>query len=384
MSLSRRRFLRSAGLGSAGILGTAYIIGRGREGMALEPGPDIPILPDEDYIRIGSNENARGPGARTLQALHDAISYRAGRGYPPDHTRELVEVLARVHGVPADHVVVATGSNAILAAAVHAFCTGGRRLVTAAPTYHIPEQTARRAGIEVAVTDLDRSLGLDLDAMAAAAPGAGLVFLCNPNNPTGTALPASTVEDFIRQVKRRSPETAILVDEAYLDYAHDPAVDTAIPLVRELPGVFVSRTFSKAHGMAGLRVGYAVGDPDTVSALSSAWHLGSMNTLSAAAAIASIQDTTHLAAERAENARVRDFVVTAFRDMGYAAPVPHTNCFFVELGRPAAWFRDACMERGVQVARDFPPLEATHSRISLGTMEEMERAVAVFRQVLRG
>lgn len=383
MSLSRRRFLRSVGVGSAGVLGTAFIVGRGREGMTLDPGSAPSRIPEEDYIRIGSNENARGPGSRTLQALHETISYRAGRGYPPDHTRELVEVLARVHGVERDQVTVATGSNLILAAAVRAFCGGGGHLVTTAPTYHIPEQTARSMGVPVEVTPLDGSLGLDLDAMASAAQGAGLVFLCNPNNPTGTALAAGVVEDFIRQVKRRSPGTAILVDEAYLDYAHDPAVETAIPLARELPGVFVSRTFSKAHGLAGLRVGYAVGRPETVSALGEAWPLGSMNTLSAVAALTSIQDTAHLAGERAENARVRAFVVEAFRGMGYDAPVPHTNCLLVGLGRPSAWFRESCMERGVQVGRDFPPLEATHSRISLGTMEEMERAVAVFREVLR-
>jgi histidinol-phosphate aminotransferase len=220
--------------------------------------------------------------------------------------------------------------------------------------------------------------------MLDAAAGAGLVFFCNPNNPTGTAHRADVVEDFIRQVKRRSPETVVHVDEAYLDYAFDPAVRTVAPLAAELPGVFISRSFSKAHGMAGLRVGYAVGQPETVGAIGSAWHLGSMNTLSAAAAIASLLDTGHLAREREENARVRDFTIAGFRDMGYEVPECHANHIFVNLDRPSADFREACLKLGVRIGRDFPPMERTHSRISLGTMEEMSAAMQVFREVLRG
>ncbi len=150
----------------------------------------------------------------------------------------------------------------------------------------------------------------------------------------------------------------------------------------ELPGVFITRSLSKAHGMAGLRVGYAVGQEETVRALTDNWNLGSMNTLSAAAAIASIEDTDHIEEEVRENARIRTFVLEAFREMGYEAPDTHTNFVFVNPGMPAPRFRDACLERGVRVGRDFPPMEQTHSRISLGTAEEMEKSVAVFREVL--
>jgi histidinol-phosphate aminotransferase len=161
-------------------------------------------------------------------------------------------------------------------------------------------------------------------------------------------------------------------------------VRSVIPLALELPGVFVTRSMSKAHGMAGLRVGYALGQPETVQKISAAWELGSMNTLSAAAAAASLRDAAHIEDERRENARVREFTLQAFRDMGYQAPDTHANFVFLDLGRTAAAFRDACLEGGVRVGRDFPPLERTHSRISLGTMEEMEASVRVFRQVLQG
>jgi histidinol-phosphate aminotransferase len=294
-----------------------------------------------------------------------------------------VDVLAEAYGVPRENVIVATGSGPILAGAVYAFCSPQRGLVTAAPTYATCDSTARRLGFPVSAIRVDASLSLDLDAMADAARGAGLVFLCNPNNPTGRAHPLSDVEAFVRLVKERNPEIAILIDEAYLDYAHDGSVRTARALGQELPGVFITRSLSKAHGMAGLRIGYAVGQAETLRKISQAWHLGSMNTLSAAAAIASIQDRAHIADEVTENARIRSFVVSGFRELGYDMPVPHSNFVLVELGRPASWFREQCAERKVIVGRDFPPLEQTHSRISLGTMEEMQRAMQVFRDVLR-
>lgn len=167
-----------------------------------------------------------------------------------------------------------------------------------------------------------------------------------------------------------------------MDYAHDPTVRTAAALTQELPRVFITRSFSKAHGMAGLRIGYAIGQPATVRAIAQQSGLGSMNALSAAAAIASLGDPAHIEAEVAENARVRDFTLQAFRKMGYDVSEPHTNHIFVDLGRPASQFREACRALGVEVGRDFPPMEKTHSRISLGTMDEMRRAVEVFRKVL--
>lgn len=381
MSLSRRGFVRTVGLGTTGMLSSSLIIGRGLEAATFEP-QQAQVPYDDGIIRISSNENARGPGPKAIQAIHEAMTPRMGRGYPPDHTAELVETVADTYGVATDNVVIGTGSGTILAGGTRAFCSGTKPLVTAAPTYGTPESTARRIGAAVRSVPVDRSLGLDLDGMAAASPGAGMIFVCNPNNPTGTVHGAAAIESFVRQVKRASPETAILIDEAYIDYAHDLTVATAAPLAMEFPGVFITRSLSKAHGMAGLRVGYAVGQKETLDAIRAAWELGSMNTLSAAAATASILDPDHIADERRENARVRQFTVNAFRDLGFDAFESHTNFIFVDLGRPAAVFRDACLEQGVRIGRDFPPMEQTHSRISLGTMEEMEASVRVFRRVL--
>jgi histidinol-phosphate aminotransferase len=348
--------------------------------MAFEAGAAVPD--DGGFIRISSNENARGPGGKTMDALRNAISPRVGRGYPPDYTADLVATIAEHYGVSRDHVIVGTGSGAILEAGTRAFCSADKPLVTAAPTYGTPDQAARRIGAPVKMIRVDRSLGLDVDAMAEAAKGAGMIFFCNPNNPTGTVHNAAAVERFVRRVKQGSPETRILIDEAYIDYTHDAAVKTAAPLASELPGVFITRSYSKAHGMAGLRLGYAIGQPETLKAISNAWSLGSINTLTAAAGVASLRDSKHIEEERAENARVRDFTLQAFKDMGFEGPDSHTNCIFLDLKRPASQFREACAAQKVSVGRDFPPLEKTHSRITLGTMDEMKQAVQVFRRVL--
>jgi len=305
-----------------------------------------------------------------------------GRGYPPDHVNALVDTIAAAEGVDRPSIVVGTGSGPILEGSVHAFCGTDRGLVTAAPTYGATENAARRIGAPVTLVPVDRAMALDLDAMAEASRGAGLVYVCNPNNPTGTAHDAASVERFVRRVKETSPRTAILIDEAYLHYAHDRAVRTVAPLARQFNGVFITRSFSKAHGMAGLRLGYAVGQPDTVQAIARAWQLGSINTLTAAAGIASLRDTAHIAEEVAENARVRAFTLQAFKKMGFTATDSQANCIFVDVKGSASAFREACMSANVQVGRDFPPFEKTHSRITLGTMDEMERAVGVFRRVL--
>jgi histidinol-phosphate aminotransferase len=385
MKLSRRGFVKALGIGTAGALSTSFIIGRGREESAFAPRALRAQEPyDDGFIRISSNENARGPGQSAIAAIRDAMSPRMGRGYPPDHTDDLVTAIAEMYGVEDDHVIVGTGSGPILAAAARAFCSPSRHLVTAAPSYATSANTARDIGAEVREIPVDATtMATDLGRMAEAAPGAGMIFLCNPNNPTGMVHGGDAVEEFVREVARVSPETRILIDEAYIDYAHDPGVRTAEPLTREFPNVFITRSLSKAHGMAGLRVGYAVGQPETVDAISNAWNLGSMNTLSAAAAAASIRDTGHIADERNENARVRSFTLNAIREMGYDGQDSHANFIFVDLGRPSSEFREACAAQGVRIGRDFPPM-LSHSRISLGTMEEMEASVRVFRNVLTG
>ena len=171
------------------------------------------------------------------------------------------------------------------------------------------------------------------------------------------------------------PPVALVVDD-------EPVARLMVKLALERPGVFISRTFSKAYGMAGMRMGYAVGQPETVRKVSSGWGLGSINELQAVAGIAAVKDQAHMDWERQENKRVREWTQTQFKAMGFDSPESQTNFIFVNIGRPAVEFRDGCRALGVSVGRDFPPMEKTYARISLGRMEDMEKAMPVFKKVL--
>ncbi len=381
MSLSRRAFVRNIGWGGVGILSTEFIIGRGsEEAFAFGQYGQFRESRPAGAIVISSNENPRGPARSALDVLAGKVTYRVGRY--PDNVGDLTDTIAKKFGGKRENVLIATGSGAILAAAVRAYASPTRPLVNGTPSYSSPDGTAREINAPVKRVPLDKSLRLDLEAMAAAAKGAGLVFVCNPNNPTATVHSTKAIADFVAAVRASSPTTGILIDEAYIDYIDDPAAGTAARLALEHPNVFISRTFSKAYGMAGLRLGYAFGQPETLKKLDAAWGLGSVNVLTAAAGHAALKDLAHLEAERAENKRVRDFTVGALKEMGYTGPASHGNFIFIDIRRPAKEFREACAQRNVFVARDFPPMEKTHARMTIGTMDEMKQAVEVFRTVL--
>jgi histidinol-phosphate aminotransferase len=387
MALSRREFVRKLGAGGAVVASASHIIGYGREELLAfageAQGPRGARPPQGKIaIRLSSNENLRGPSPKVIEALRQHPSKELGLGYPPPNVRPFHEYIATMHGAKPENVIIATGSGAILTAGVMAFAAAEKPVVTGDPSYGSPAQTARRMNFPVKPIAVDARLGLDLDRIVSASSGAGMVFLCNPNNPTSTIHTQADIEQAVRRIKERSPQTAILIDEAYIEYATAPGIGTAMKLALELPGVFVTRTFSKAHGMAGVRLGYAIGQPETLAKVRNAWGLGDVSELQAVAGLASLKDTAHMEWERQENKRVRDWTQAQFKAMGYDSPDSQTNFIFVNIRKPAAGFRDACRAQGVAIGRDFPPMEKTHARISLGTMEDMQKAMVVFKQAL--
>jgi histidinol-phosphate aminotransferase len=241
---------------------------------------------------------------------------------------------------------------------------------------------ARQLGRPVSELPVDpRTLELDLDALAARSQGAGLVFLCNPNNPTGLLHGGKAVRDFVARVHAVEPEAYVLVDEAYHDYVDAASYETAVPLALADPRVFVTRTFSKAYGMAGIRLGYAVGRPETMKRLAP-WRLGnSVNLLALAAGRAAVGAEAALAAERGRNAAARAYTAKVFADLGFTVAPSQANFVFVDVRRDAKAFQAACRAEGVTVGRPFPPCD-TWTRVSIGTMAEMERAAGVFRALL--
>jgi histidinol-phosphate aminotransferase len=385
MSLSRRSFVRTLGLTGAGVAAAPLVGARGREALAAElrrgagAGAVAELAPRAGQIRLSSNENPRGPSAAALAGVRGAIGEASRYPFaPPDELRKAV---AASHGVGEDHVLLGCGSTEILRMAVDAFTSPARALVTATPTFEVPADRAQVIGAPVHAVPVDADLRLDLAAMAAKAGGAGLVFVNNPNNPTGTLHPARAIDDFVRRVLAGSPDTIVLVDEAYHEYVEDPAYASALPLAVETPRVVVSRTFSKVYGLAGLRVGYAVARPETLKAMARHQLDVALNVLGVSAARAALGDRELVPRERRLNREAREFTRRFFESAGYRVAPSQANFLMADIRRDAKEFQAACRKHDVLVGRPFPPL-STHARVSIGTMDEMRAAVQVFRRVL--
>jgi histidinol-phosphate aminotransferase len=389
MSVSRRGFLQGVATGrphpAAELMAArgheehiAELMQQGRARPQLPPGVDV--------IRISSNENPLGPGKVAIDAILG--KFPEANRYPFNSSpldADLEILLAKLNSGKRENVVLGVGSQEILRNAMRVFTSPTKFLAEAWPTFETCSGVARQLGVPVKNSALDAELKTDLSALVPLTKGAGLVYLCNPNNPTATSLPGQAIGDFIAEVRKTSPTTAILVDEAYSDYASDKAFASVIPIALSTPNVLVAKTFSKAYGMAGVRIGYAIGQAETIRKMARYRMPYNVNTFGVAAAIASLKDPQHIKEESARNKGVRDFTIKALADLGFKATDSQTNFLFADIGKAmtAGAFRDACAKHGVLVGRDFPPLEKQWARISIGTMEEMQKATDVFRQVLR-
>src|ERR1043166_1458323 len=304
MTLSRRKFVQTAGIGAGAAL-TSNIWGRGREHSVWSARePNLEAV-ERNMICIASNENPVGPGKKVLDTLRTLLEGGAKPGRYSNQSGELTDAICAHFKVKPENVLLSEGSTEILRAATQVFTAKTKPLVGTIPTFEECTQVAELIGHPVRGVKLNSEFKLDVDAMLAAAKGAGLVFYCNPNNPTATYVGARATRDFLAKVAKESPYTYVLVDEAYFDYVTDPDHDTHIPIAVENPHVIVARTFSKAYGMAGLRMGYAIGHPDTIRRMAD-WDAGSgtssLNVLAMRAGIAAInQDASFTANESARN-----------------------------------------------------------------------------------
>jgi histidinol-phosphate aminotransferase len=397
MSVSRRGFLQGLGKGRSSHAAefmaargheefVAEAMQQGRQGGRGMARPQLP--PGVEAIRISSNENPLGPGKAAIDAILG--KFPEANRYPFNSTpldADLEILIAKIYSAKRENVVLGVGSQELLKNAARVFMSPTKHLAQPSPTYGDPGGFAGNVlkyAIKTAPVDA-KTLRTDLNALLPLVSGAGLVYLCNPNNPTATINTAKEISAFIAEVHKTSPTTGILIDEAYSDYATDPGFQTAIPLALSTPNVVVARTFSKAYGMAGVRIGYAVGDAATIKKMSAYRMPYNVNTFGVAAAVASLKDPQHIKEESARNKGVRDFTIKALADLGYTSTESQTNFIFTDIGKTmtAAAFREGCAAKGVMVGRDFPPLEKQWARISLGTMEEMQKATEVFRSVLK-
>jgi histidinol-phosphate aminotransferase len=329
-------------------------------------------------IRLASNENPFGMSPRAKQAMLDAYDEHNKYGSPSYDV--LRAAFAKQVGVPADHVMVTQGSNEVLCVATLAHGIRGAEILAADPTFEALPTYAAHMGLTVHRVPLDANHAHDLDAMDRRLTSAiGLVFVCNPNNPTGTLVADARVRDY---VKHTSARTTVLVDEAYHDFVTEPSYRSMVDLVLEGRNVIVLRTASKIHGLAGCRIGFAIARPDIIKRMQG-FTTGVPNALAARAAIAAIADTEWQRFCVEQNTQGQAILRDAVKALGKSQTPSHTNFAFLHAGQPHAAVHKACLDRGFLIGRAFPPY-SDWVRVSIGTPDEMRAFARVLPDVLRG
>ena len=350
MAPSRRDFLKILGVGAAAGVSTHSAASSG------------------GLIRLDNNESAYGPSEKVIEAIR-AAEVEARRFPSGADVSRLTDQIARSHKVRADQVVLGAGSTEILRMASCVFLGPGKQLVQASPTFPAIEFYARSTGATVTSDPLTFRFHHDLDAMLAhAGAGTGLVYICNPNNPTASITPRGDLEKFISQLPG---SCSILIDEAYHHYAN-PSGEYASFLDRPLndPRIIVSRTFSHAYGLAGLRVGYGVASPETAARMRALGTVNAVGTLAIRTAMAALDDTARLREVVKKNTDARQEFVNAAFSRNFKQRESHANFFAVDTFNPATMVIQHYRENNILIA-PVSLLWDTWIRVSLGKPEEM-------------
>lgn len=328
-----------------------------------------------DAVFIDSNENPLGPG-QAARAAVSAIIPQGGR-YSDNLTDDLVHTFAQQEGLNPDYIRVFPGSTPGLHFGVIAFTSPEKSYVTADPGYEAGMFAAERSKARVVKVPLGRTYAHDVKAMIAAAPDAGLFYICTPNNPTGTLTPHADVEYLLENKPKGS---VVMVDEAYIHFCDAPST---IDLVKADKDVILLRTFSKLYGMAGLRCGFAIARPDLLKTVSEAAGWNFMPITAVVGASASLKDSGIVADRRRINATIRQETFEWLSRNGYSYIPSESNCFLLDTKRPGKEVIEAMAQQKVFVGRIWP-LMPTCVRITVGTRDEMQQFQSALQKVMRG
>ena len=335
-------------------------------------------------IKLASNENPLGPGPRALEALATAAGdiglYPDGSGFA------LKQALASKHGWPAEGITLGNGSNDVLVMIAEAFLTQHSEAVFSQYGFAVYPIAVQATGATARVAparpaDDPMPLGHDLDAMAGLInERTRVVFIANPNNPTGTWLGRAALERFIASAP---PSTLVVVDEAYIEYVQDEAFPDASRWLATYPHLVVTRTFSKAYGLAGLRVGYALSHPAVADMLNRVRQAFNVNSLALAAARAALEDEDHLARSVAANRSGMNQLSAGFGALGVRHSPSAGNFVLIDCDRPAQAVYESMLREGVIVRPVGNYQLPNHLRITIGTQPQNERMLAALQQALR-
>lgn len=328
--------------------------------------------------KLNANENPYGPSPSTLEALKDHAY--TGNRYGWEKLFTLKEKIAEKEGVPAKNIMMAPGSSDLLEKTAMVLFQHGGNVVSADPSYMSLMQVAQATGATWKGVPLKKDWSHDLKGMEAAIDAdTKLVYICNPNNPTGTLTDHKELYDFCSRVADKVP---VFIDEAYLDFLKDGQKKSMVSLVNEGKQVMIARTFSKIHGMAGLRVGHMVASDKIIKKISAITRGGMGITFpSIYAASASMDDTEFQEKSRTLNKKAREYVYKELKSMGIEYVPSYTSFIIFPIEMDGKEFLDQMMSQGVAV-RSFEIMNKTWCRVSMGTMEEMKLFASSLKEVL--
>ena len=339
--------------------------------------PGVADVPPGALVDLSSNENPYGPCAQALEAMTRCQSVACR--YPDDVERRVVEAIAALHGIAPERVVLGCGSSEILRLCDAAFLGPGRKVVAAEPTFEAVLQYAKVTKAEAVQVKLDAAFRHDLGAMAAACDAStGLVYVCNPNNPTGTIVDGKELEAFLARVP---PTTVVLVDEAYHHFVEDPGYRSMAELIERFPNLVVARTFSKIYGMAGMRLGYGITSLANAEALRAQAAWGNTNVAVLEAALASLGDKELVARQRERLNGTRHRLCRELEKDGRRYIPSEANFMMIDVGGDVKPLIPAFEARGVKVGRRFAAMPGW-LRITIGKPEETEAFLAALRALV--
>jgi histidinol-phosphate aminotransferase len=329
-----------------------------------------------DVIKLASNENPLGPSplataaaARELERVHR---------YPDSEAPSLRAGLARRLGASIEEVVVSNGSNELLELLVRTFCGGGEHVVFGEPAFVVYRLACLAQGVPHTAVPLDAGFVHDLPAMARAVTAdTRIVFIANPNNPTGTYVGQAALSQFLRAIPR---DVIVVLDEAYIEYADAADFPDGLRFRNLHPRIVVVRTFSKIYGLAGLRLGYAIMPAELAGYIHRVRAPFNVSSIAQAAGVAALEDFEHVARSRSLNLSEKGFVQAGLAKLGVRVVPTQANFLLIDVARPAAALYEALLTHGV-IVRTVPPLP-TMVRVTLGTRPENERFLAALQAVL--
>jgi histidinol-phosphate aminotransferase len=329
----------------------------------------------EGSVRINANENPLGPCDAARQAVISVLP--EGGRYHFNLTEELMNLFAEQQGLKPENILVFPGSTPGLYYTVAAFSSPKASFVFGEPGYEAGAGAAKAVGARVVPVPLTKACAHDVKGMIAAAPDAGVFYVCTPNNPTGTL---TSREDIEYLVEHKPKGSIVMVDEAYIHFSDAPS---CIDLVKAGKDVVVLRTFSKLYGMAGLRCGFAIGRPDRLKKIEAYGGMDPMPITANAAAIASLKDAALVPTRKAANTKVREATFAWLDKNGYTYSPSVSNCFMLKAGKPAKDVIAAMAKQKVFIGRPWPSMP-NWVRITVGTDSEMAQFQLAFQKFMKG